>query len=77
MASILGWEDANTRVSGIFFKAVVQAFLLFGSEMGAMTLHMVQSLGFLQHSLYRRIMGRQPRRILNSIWEYPHPPPLE
>ena len=28
---ILGQEEANMRVSGMFFKVVVQAVLLFGS----------------------------------------------
>ena len=27
---ILGWEGADLRVSGIFFKAVIQVVLLFG-----------------------------------------------
>ena len=30
---ILDWEGVNLRVSGMFFKAVMHALLLFGSEM--------------------------------------------
>ena len=32
LARILGQEGSNPRVSGIFFKAVVQALLLFRSD---------------------------------------------
>ena len=37
-------EGASPRVSGMFFKAVVQAVLLFGSEKWVMTPHMGQAL---------------------------------
>ena len=59
---ILGWEGGNTRVSGIFFKVVVQAVLLFVSETWMMTPCMVQDLGGFQN------------RLQNGSWEYP---PLE
>ena len=38
---ILQREGANPRVSGMFFKAVVQAVLLFGSEMHCVNTHCV------------------------------------
>ena len=37
ITSILGWKGANTQLSGIFFKAVVQAVFLFGLETWVMT----------------------------------------
>ena len=53
LARILGWEGANPRVSGIFFKAVVQAVMLFGSETWMLTSRMGLSLGSLQHGFAR------------------------
>ena len=29
MSRILGWEDSNTRVLGLFYKSVVQAILIY------------------------------------------------
>ena len=37
MTSILGQEGADPGVSGMFFKAVVQTVLLFGSETWVLT----------------------------------------
>ena len=37
MTRILGREGAEPRISGLFFNAVVQAVLLFGSEMWVLT----------------------------------------
>ena len=67
-------EVAIPRVLGIFFKAVVQAVLLFGSEMWAMTPCMGRALGSFQHILARRITGRHPKRQGYGSREYP---PLE
>ena len=62
LTRILGRDGANTRVSGIFFKAVVQIVLLLGSTMWVLTPCMIQGLGFFRHRFMRRIIGRQPRR---------------
>ena len=45
LTRILGQEGAKPRVSGMFFKAVVKAMLLFGSETWVLTPHMGQALG--------------------------------
>ena len=37
MLQILSWEGADPKVLGYFFKAVVQAVLLFGAEMWVLT----------------------------------------
>ena len=49
MSRILGQEGANAQTSGTFFKAVVQAVLLFGSEMWVVTPHVSRTLGGFQH----------------------------
>ena len=41
LARIMGCEGASPKFSGMFFKAVVQAVLLFGLETWVLTPHMV------------------------------------
>ena len=51
MARILGWEGKKMQLLGVFFKIVVQAVLISGSETWVMTPHMGRSLGGFQHRL--------------------------
>ena len=44
MTRILSREGAAPRVSGFFFKAIVQAVLLFGLETWVVTTHMGKAL---------------------------------
>ena len=74
LARILVREGASPRVSGMFFKAVVQAVILFGSEMWVMNPCMGRALGSFQHRVARRIMGRHPKIREDGGWKYP---PLE
>ena len=73
LTRILGGEGAYLKVLGIFFKAVVQAVLLFGSEMWVLTPRMGRALGSFQHGVARRITGRQPKKQDVGGWEYPLP----
>ena len=59
------------RVSGKFFKAVVQAVLIFGLETWMMTSRMRQDLRGLQNRVSQWIMLRQLRQRPESRWEYP------
>ena len=59
------------RVSGNFFKGVVQAVFLFGVEMWVLTLRIERALDIFQHGSMREITGRQPRRRGDGLWEYP------
>ena len=61
LMSILGQEGANPRVSGMFFKAVVQAVLIFGSATWVLNPHIRRDLGSLKHGVSRGITGRHPR----------------
>ena len=45
LSIILRREGVKPRVLGMFFKVMVQAVLLFGSEMWVMTPYMGQSIG--------------------------------
>ena len=68
MAKILGREGASPWVSGMFFKVVVQAVLLFGLETRVTTPRMGRALGSFQHRVSRRITGGQPKRRVDGIW---------
>ena len=55
MLRILSREGATPRVSGLFFKAVIQALLLFGEETWVVTPRMGKTLGGFQTQLTRRL----------------------
>ena len=73
LGMIMGREGAIPRVPGIFFQAVVQAVLLFDSETWVTTPCMGRALGRFQHSVNRRIIGRQPKKMNHWGWEYTPP----
>ena len=54
-----------------FFKAVVQAVLLFGAETWVLTPRIERALESFMHGAARRITGRQPRRGWDEKWYYP------
>ena len=62
LTRILGWEEADPRVPGTFFKAVVQEVFLFGPKTWVPTPLMEQALGSFQNRVARRNTGRQLRR---------------
>ena len=68
---ILGREGATARISGDFFKGVVQQVLLFGAETWVVTPRMERALSGFLHGASRRLTGRQARRGRNSTWHYP------
>ena len=53
MLRIMSREGASPRVSGFFFKAVVQSVLLFGAETWVVTPHMGRVLGGFQDQVAR------------------------
>ena len=55
---ILSREGAAPQVYGFFFKAVVQALLLFGSETWVVTPRTDKALDRFQAQVARRLMGR-------------------
>ena len=68
LSRVLVREGVNPILSGIFFKAVVQALLLLGEEVWVMNPHMGRALGGFQHRVARRITERQPQRLVDGIW---------
>ena len=71
LSRILSWEGTDKRVSGNFFKAVVQEVLLFGAETWVLTPRIERALESFQHGAARRITGRHPRRRGDGHWTYP------
>ena len=81
MSRILSREGARPRVSGFFFKAIVQSVLLFsadkwvvtplfGEETGLVTPCMGQVLGNFQYHVAQLLIGWIPQRRLDERWEY-------
>ena len=68
---ILSRDRATKRVSGNFFKAVVQQVLLFGAEMWVVSPRIERALSSFIHGAARRITGRQPQRGWDGKWFYP------
>ena len=71
MQGILRREGATPRISGNFFKAVVQQVLLFGAETWVVTPKMERALSEFLHGAARRLAGRQLRREKDGDWHYP------
>jgi hypothetical protein len=66
-----GWCHPS-RVSGMFYKAVVQSILLFGSETWVVTTPMLKALESFHQRVARRMARKQPyccRR--TDKWIYP------
>ena len=55
MQGILRREGATTRISGNFFKAVVQQLLLFGAETWVVTPKMERALSAFLHGTARQL----------------------
>ena len=64
-------EGATPRISGSFFKAVVQRVLLFGAETWVVTPKMERALSGFLNGAARRLTGRQAWRGKNGEWYYP------
>ena len=71
LTRILSREGADKRVSGMFFRAVLQQVLLFRVETWLLTPRIERALESFMHGAARRIMGRQPRRGWDEKWYHP------
>ena len=71
ISHILGREGADANTLGIFYKTVVQSWLLFGSEIWVMTPCIGSTLGVFHHLVSLRRMVKQPRRGADRRLRYP------
>ena len=70
LSRILIREGGNTKVSGNFYKAVLQEVLLLGAETWVLTPQMERALDSFQHRVARWLTGRKPSIQENGIWAY-------
>ena len=70
MRRIFSREGAESRVSGFFFKYVIQSVLLFGAEKWVVTPRMGRVLGSFQEQVAQRLAGRIPWRRAHRNWDY-------
>ena len=72
VSRVLRREGASPRVSGMFYKAVVQSVLLFGSETWVVSDAMRKALEGFHHRVARQLTGKQPRYLpAEDRWVYP------
>ncbi len=66
VSRVLRAENASRKVCGVFYKAVVQAQLLFGSETWKLSPASLKSLEGFHIRATRRMVGMQPIRNPNG-----------
>ena len=70
MSQILSREVATPRVSCFFFKALIQAVLLFREEIWVVTPHMGTSPRGFQTQVEIRLTGQLPLSTTVRTWKY-------
>ena len=71
MVKILGRQGADRRTVGIFYVAVVQLVLLFGSETWILIPRLQKYLEGFNHRVARQMTGMGPKRQWYGTWVYP------
>ena len=67
---VLEHEGASPRAKGLFYKAIVQAVLLYSCETWVITDAMLRVLDGFHHKAARRITGNMPQRLPDGQWYY-------
>jgi hypothetical protein len=68
---VLRAENADARMCGMFYKATVQAVLLYGSETWKLPPTSVKRLEGFHIRAAWQMSGLQPEKKLNGSWSYP------
>jgi hypothetical protein len=72
VGQVLRGENVMPWVAATFYKAVVQAILLYGSERWNLTASaLARPEGFHIRVVYKLVREHQPRRGANHAWTYP------
>ena len=72
MGQVLRRENTAPRIAAKFYKAVVQAVLLYGSETWNLTNSALARLkGFHVCTVYKMARKHRPKRGANRVWVYP------
>jgi hypothetical protein len=71
VGQVLRGENTGPRMAAKFYKAVVQAVLLYGSKTWNLTQStLVWLKGFHVRAAYKMARKHQPRRGANKVWVY-------
>jgi hypothetical protein len=71
VSRILRAENASPKVCGVFYKATVQAVLLFGSETWKLSPSSLKSLEGFHIQAAHCMAGKMPTRNPDGTWTYP------
>ena len=72
MGQVLHGENTSPRVAAKFYKAVVQAVLLYGSETWNLTKAALAWLeGFHIRAAYKMARVHRPKKGAHGLWQYP------
>ncbi len=72
IGKVLRSKNATPRVAAKFYKAVVQAVLLYGSETWNLTKTVLARLeGFHVRAAYCMVQVHRPKWVARNQWEYP------
>jgi hypothetical protein len=71
VSRVLERDGASPKAMGMFYKAVVQAVLLYGCETWTLTNPMIKALEGFHHRVARRITHMIPVHQANGQWYYP------
>ena len=76
LGKMLRREGADIKFSAmfywaVFYRAVVQAVLLFGSESWVLSAAMEKTVEGVHTGFLRRIMGKRAQRITGGMWVTP------
>ena len=71
LSRVLRAENASPRVCGLFYKATVQAVLLYGSESWNLPPSAAKCLEGFHLRAARRMTGMMPRKKPDGSWTYP------
>jgi hypothetical protein len=71
VSRVLRAENATPKISGMFYKATVQAVLLYGSETWSLSHSSMKRLEGFHIRAAWRMSGKKPERNKNGSWTYP------
>ena len=71
LGKLLRQEGAEPRVSEIFYRAVVQAILLYGLETWVILTSMERKVDRVHIGVLRQITGKRARQLKYGTWETP------
>ena len=72
LSRVMVREGRDSCTPGLFYAVVVQAVLLYGSDMWVMSPLIGKMMGSFQLMVIHRLTGWQPRRRAYGTWSTPH-----